>query len=176
MFELADHWKKRAIEMLRRALVSDGCVRLFRDTPQKSFAEMRFANSRVAAHKGHLAFTPLGLIPECQQLLQFLVAGDRPGDLAQTPCREAAFDRSLPGDTACAGRRRKSDEFVSLGIAANESTAEEPARTRSDEDRIGSRQIAQPCRNSLGFPDGLVLTGERQARRYGHLRLQRLAP
>src|SRR6516164_1008432 len=159
MFELADYRKKSAIEMLRRALISDGCVRLFRDTPQKSFAEMRFTHPRVAAHKGHLAFTPLGLIPECQQLLQFLVAGDRPGDLAQTPCRETALDRSLPRHTVRADRLRKSDEFVSLGTAANESTAEEPARTRSDEDRIGDRQIAQPCRNSLGFPDGLVLTG-----------------
>ena len=31
----------------------------------------------AAAHKGHLAFTPLGLIPECQQALEFLVAADR---------------------------------------------------------------------------------------------------
>jgi hypothetical protein len=30
---------------------------------QKNFAEMRFTHHRFAAHKGHLAFTPLGLIP-----------------------------------------------------------------------------------------------------------------
>src|SRR6516165_8235602 len=142
MLELADYRKKSAIEMLRRALISDGCVRLFRDASQKSFAEMRFTHPCFAAHKGHLAFTPLGLIPECQQLLQFLVAGDRPRDLAQAPCREAALDPSLPSDTACADRRRKSGELVQFGIAANESTAEESVRTRSDEDRIGDRQIA----------------------------------
>src|SRR6516164_6206667 len=136
MFELADYRKKSAIEMLRRALISDGCVRRFHDAPQKSFAEMRFTHPRFATHKGHLAFTPLGLIPECQQLLEFLVAGDRPDDLAQTPCREPAFDRSLPGHTVRTHRLRKSGEFVSLGMAANESTAEESARTRSDEDRI----------------------------------------
>jgi hypothetical protein len=61
--------------------------------------------------------------------------------LLQPRC-DAGLDRSLPHHTARADRLRKSDEFVSLGIAANESTAEEPARTRSHENRTGSRHIA----------------------------------
>src|SRR6516162_5442214 len=133
MFELADHRKKRTMEMLRRALVSDGCVRRFRDMPQKSFAEMRFANSGVAAHKGDLALAILGSIPRCQQLLQFLVTAHKPGDLVQALRPETTFDRSLARHTVRADRLRKSNELVSLRMAANESIAEKPASTRSHE-------------------------------------------
>ena len=43
---------------------------------------------------------------------------------------------------ARADRLRKSNELVLLGMAANESTVEKFARTRSDENRTGSRHIA----------------------------------
>ena len=49
---------------------------------------------------------------------------------------------TLPGHTARADRLRKPDELVQFGIAANESTVEEFAGTRSDENRTGRRHIA----------------------------------
>src|SRR5262245_15289322 len=159
MFELADHGIKSAILMLLRALISDDCVRLLRDMPHERFAEMRFANSRLATDETDLAFAALGLVPERQQLLQLLVAADKPRKLVRTLRLETALHRSPPRNTGCADRFRKAGNYVLLGIAANENTAEESARTRSDEDRVGSCQIAQPYSNGWGSADGVVLTG-----------------
>jgi hypothetical protein len=80
MFELPDEGIKGVMEMTRRALISEGCVRVF-DMLEKKFAKMRFANARLAAYKADLTFAALGAVPEFEQLLQFLVAVYKPCDL-----------------------------------------------------------------------------------------------
>jgi hypothetical protein len=108
---------------------------------------MRFADARLAAYQAHLALTALGSIPERQQPLQFLIAADEPGDLARTLSFETVCDRSLSRYAASADRLRNSGDCVWLKILANESSAEESAGTRSDEDGVGSRLIAHCCGN-----------------------------
>src|SRR6478672_8159723 len=120
---------------------------------------MRFADARLATYEGHLAFTALGSIPECQQPLQFVIAADKPGTLAQALRFETARDRSLPRHAPSADQSGNSSECVLLRILANESSAEESAGTRSDEDGVGSRLIAHFCGNNYRFPDRLRLIG-----------------
>jgi hypothetical protein len=103
---------------------------------------MRFANARLATYESHLAFTALGSIPECQQPLQFLVAADEAGNFARVLSFEAARDPSLRCHAAGTDRFGNSSDCVWLQIIANESSAEESAGTRSDEDRVGGRLIA----------------------------------
>jgi hypothetical protein len=108
---------------------------------------MRFANARLAAYEAYLALTVLGSIPECQQALQFLVAADKPGNVARVLSFETTRDPSRPGHAAGADRLGNSGDCVLRRILANESTAEESAGTRSDEDGVGSRLIAHSCGN-----------------------------
>ena len=98
--------------------------------------------------EGHLALTALGSIPERQQPLQFLIAADKPGNLARALSFETARDRSLPRHAAGADRFGNSGDCVWLKILANESSAEESAGTRSDEDGVGCRLIANYCSNN----------------------------
>src|SRR4249920_175657 len=109
---------------------------------------MRFADARLAAYEGHLAFTALGSIPECQQPLQFPIAADKPGNLIRALRLETARDRSLPRHAPGADWFGNSSECVLLKVLANESAAEEAAGTRSDDDGVRCRQLANHfCNN-----------------------------
>ena len=56
-------------------------MRLFADSPKDEFAEVRFTDARLAAYKSDLTFAAFGSLPERQQLVQFLVAADKPCNL-----------------------------------------------------------------------------------------------
>jgi len=62
--------------------------------------------------------------------------------LSKPPRRKEGLDRSLPRHTARADCLGKSGELVQFGIAANESTGQEPAGRRSDKNRTWSRHTA----------------------------------
>jgi hypothetical protein len=114
MLKLTDDREKRAIEMMRRALISEGCVRLFADSPEDEFAEVRFTDARLAAYKSDLTFAAFGSLPQRQQLVQFLVAADKPCNLVRVLCFEAARCRSFPRHTAGVDRLGHPDEYVWL--------------------------------------------------------------
>ncbi len=67
--------------MMRRALISQNWVRLFDNMLKEKFTQMRFADACLTADEGHLTSAAFGSVPECQQLLQFLIATDKARNL-----------------------------------------------------------------------------------------------
>ena len=87
---------------------------------QEKFAEMRFADARVTTYEAYLAFAALGSVPQCQQLLQFLIATDEPRNPLWPHRLKAALYRSPPGDYASVHRIGSSGKLMRCEILANE--------------------------------------------------------
>src|SRR6516164_7968222 len=117
---------------------------------QEKLAEMRFADARVTTYEAYLAFAALGSVPQCQQLLQFLIATDEPRNPLRPHRLKATVDRSPPSDTASIHRIGSSGKLMRCKILANENPAEELASALGDEHRVRRRQLAQFCSHVSG--------------------------
>src|SRR5262245_57108350 len=135
---------------------------------------MRFADAGLTTYEAYLAFAALGSVPQCQQLLQFLIATDEPRNPLGPLRLKAALDRSPPGDNASVHRIRSFGKLMRRKILANENAAEELASALGDEHRVRRCQPAQFCSYVSGCPQyGLLRTHQSQAGRHADPHLQR---